>query len=132
MGVNGDLFEQAIAAHRAQRGTRDDHDLDAGELALLTEEFKGIIRRETGEDLPQEPVEQLHRAIRAVFDSWNGERARVYRRRQHIPDDLGTAVNVQAMVFGNLGPDSGTGVVFTRDPATGARNVRRLRARRAG
>ncbi|MGW2641816.1 pyruvate, phosphate dikinase [Streptomyces sp. NPDC001348] len=123
MGVDGDLFEQAIAAHKAQRGTGDDHDLDAGELALLTEEFKAIIRRETGADFPQEPVEQLQRAIRAVFDSWNGERARVYRHREHIPDDLGTAVNVQAMVFGNLGPDSGTGVAFTRDPATGARGM---------
>ncbi|MCC5478304.1 pyruvate, phosphate dikinase [Streptomyces barringtoniae] len=123
MGVDGDLFEQAIAVHKAQRGTRDDHDLDAGELALLTKEFKAIIRRETGEDFPQDPVEQLQRAIRAVFDSWNGERACVYRRREHIPDDLGTAVNVQAMVFGNLGSDSGTGVAFTRDPATGARGM---------
>jgi pyruvate,orthophosphate dikinase len=123
MGVHGDLFEQAIAAHKAQRGTRDDHDLDAPELAVLTEEFKAIIRRETGQDFPQDPVEQLQGAIRAVFDSWNGERARVYRRREHIPDDLGTAVNVQAMVFGNLGPDSGTGVAVTRDPATGARGM---------
>ncbi|MET8808353.1 pyruvate, phosphate dikinase [Streptomyces sp. NPDC004546] len=123
MGVDGDLFEQAIAAHKAQRGTRDDHDLDAGELALITEESKAIIRQETGEDFPQNPVEQLQRAIRAVFDSWNGERARLYRRREHIPDALGTAVNVQAMVFGNLGPDSGTGVAFTRDPATGARGM---------
>ncbi|MGW3208898.1 pyruvate, phosphate dikinase [Streptomyces sp. NPDC001135] len=123
MGVDGGVFEQAIAAHKAQRGTRDDHDLDAAELAVLTEEFKAIIRRETGEDFPQDPVEQLQRAIRAVFDSWNGERACVYRRREHIPDDLGTAVNVQAMVFGNLGPDSGTGVAFTRDPATGARGM---------
>ncbi|MFE1311847.1 pyruvate, phosphate dikinase [Streptomyces sp. NPDC058755] len=123
LGVDGDLFEQAIAAHKAQRGTRDDHDLDVGELAALTEEFKAIIRRETGEDFPQDPAEQLRRAVRAVFDSWNGERARVYRRREHIPDDLGTAVNVQAMVFGNLGSDSGTGVAFTRDPATGARGV---------
>ncbi|MFJ9870190.1 pyruvate, phosphate dikinase [Streptomyces sp. NPDC101165] len=123
MGVDGGLFEQAIAAHKAQRGTRDDHDLDVGELALLTEEFKAIIRRETGEEFPQDPAEQLRRAVRAVFDSWNGERARVYRRREHIPDDLGTAVNVQAMVFGNLRPDSGTGVAFTRDPATGARGV---------
>ncbi|MFF8925906.1 pyruvate, phosphate dikinase [Streptomyces longwoodensis] len=123
MGVDGDLFEQAIAAHKAQRGTRDDHDLDAGELALLTEEFKAIIRRETGQDFPQDPVEELQGAIRAVFDSWNGERARVYRHREHIPDDLGTAVNVQAMVFGNLGSDSGTGVAFTRDPATGERGM---------
>ncbi|MEU6378782.1 pyruvate, phosphate dikinase [Streptomyces sp. NPDC046909] len=115
MGVDGDLFEQAIAAHQA-----DDHDLGAAELARLTEEFKTIIRKETGEDFPQDPAEQLSRAIRAVFDSWNTERARVYRHREHIPEDLGTAVNVQAMVFGNLGAGSGTGVAFTRDPATGA------------
>jgi pyruvate, orthophosphate dikinase len=118
MGVDGDLFEQAIAAHKAH-----DRDLDAGELARLTEEFKTIIRKETGEDFPQDPAEQLSRAIRAVFDSWNTERAHVYRHREHIPEDLGTAVNVQAMVFGNLGDDSGTGVAFTRDPATGERGM---------
>jgi pyruvate, orthophosphate dikinase len=118
MGVDGDLFEQAIAAHKAH-----DRDLDTGELARLTEEFKTIIRKETGEDFPQDPAEQLSRAIRAVFDSWNTERAHVYRHREHIPEDLGTAVNVQAMVFGNLGDDSGTGVAFTRDPATGERGM---------
>ncbi|KUN24996.1 pyruvate phosphate dikinase [Streptomyces antibioticus] len=123
MGVDGELFEHAIAAHKARRGTTDDHDLDTGELAAITEEFKDIIRRETGEDFPQDPADQLARAIRAVFDSWNGARARVYRRREHIPEDLGTAVNVQAMVFGNLGADSGTGVTFTRDPATGRSGI---------
>ncbi|WP_371600785.1 pyruvate, phosphate dikinase [Streptomyces sp. NBC_00564] len=123
LGVDGDLFEQAIAEHRAQRAVTDDHGLDASELALLTEEFKALIRRETGEEFPQDPVEQLYRAIRAVFDSWNGDRARIYRHRERIPDDLGTAVNIQAMVFGNLGPDSGTGVAFTRDPATGAPGI---------
>ena len=123
MGVDGDIFEAAIAAHRATRGAATDHELDTGELVLLTEEFKDIVRKETGEDFPQDPAEQLARAIRAVFDSWNGERARVYRRREHIPDDLGTAVNIQAMVFGNLGDDSGTGVAFTRDPATGERGM---------
>ncbi|WP_432118532.1 pyruvate, phosphate dikinase [Streptomyces sp. bgisy032] len=123
MGVDGALFEQAIAAHTAARGATDDHALGAGEMAALVEEFKAVIRRETGEDFPQDPFEQLYRAIRAVFASWNSERARVYRRREHIPDDLGTAVNIQAMVFGNLGPDSGTGVAFTRDPATGESGV---------
>ncbi|PZG98433.1 pyruvate, phosphate dikinase [Streptomyces sp. NTH33] len=123
MGVDGDLFQDALAACRARRAVTTDQDLNAAELARLAEEFKGIIRRETGADFPQDPAEQLQRAIRAVFDSWNGERARVYRHREHIPEDLGTAVNVQAMVFGNLGPDSGTGVAFTRDPATGARGV---------
>ncbi|MFE0252333.1 pyruvate, phosphate dikinase [Streptomyces sp. NPDC059010] len=120
LGVDGDLFEQAIAAHQARRAAATGHELDAGELAGLTGEFKDIVRRDTGEDFPQDPADQLARAIRAVFDSWNGERARVYRHREHIPEELGTAVNVQAMVFGNLGPDSGTGVAFTRDPATGA------------
>ncbi|MEV6944318.1 pyruvate, phosphate dikinase [Streptomyces sp. NPDC051172] len=130
MGVEGDLFEQAIAALpqsrlRSTGGTAmaDDHDLDVGELAALTEEFKAIIRKETGEDFPQDPADQLARAVRAVFDSWNTERAHVYRHREHIPEDLGTAVNVQAMVFGNLGNDSGTGVAFTRDPATGERGM---------
>ncbi|MFR0354674.1 pyruvate, phosphate dikinase [Streptomyces sediminimaris] len=123
LGVDGDLFEQAIAAHKARRAVADDHLLDTSELVLLTEDFKAIIRRETGEDFPQDPADQLARAIRAVFDSWNTERARVYRHREHIPEDLGTAVNVQAMVFGNLGPDSGTGVAFTRDPATGEQGV---------
>ncbi|QOV33695.1 pyruvate, phosphate dikinase [Streptomyces ferrugineus] len=119
MGVDGELFEQAIAAHKKQRAVATDHELDTGELVKLTDEFKDIIRGETGEEFPQDPTEQLARAIRAVFDSWNGERAHVYRHREHIPEDLGTAVNIQAMVFGNLGPDSGTGVAFTRDPATG-------------
>ncbi|MEU9733855.1 pyruvate, phosphate dikinase [Streptomyces sp. NPDC048002] len=123
MGVDGDLFEQAIAEHRQRRDAATDHELDTGELVLLTEEFKAIVREETGEEFPQDPADQLARAVRAVFDSWNTERARVYRHREHIPEDLGTAVNVQAMVFGNLGSDSGTGVAFTRDPATGARGV---------
>ncbi|MEU3254149.1 pyruvate, phosphate dikinase [Streptomyces sp. NPDC006997] len=123
MGVDGDLFQDAIAAHRAKLAVTADQDLDIEELHVLTEEFKGIIRRETGEEFPQDPAEQLRRAVRAVFDSWNGERARVYRHREHISEDLGTAVNVQAMVFGNLGADSGTGVAFTRDPATGERGM---------
>ncbi|KOU49257.1 pyruvate, phosphate dikinase [Streptomyces sp. WM6378] len=123
MGVDGELFEQAITSLKAARGATDDHELDAADLILLTEKFKALIHRESGERFPQDPVEQLHRAIRAVFASWNGERARTYRRRDHIPDDLGTAVTVQAMVFGNLGEGSGTGVAFTRDPATGERGV---------
>ncbi|MFD8003940.1 pyruvate, phosphate dikinase [Streptomyces mirabilis] len=91
--------------------------------ARLVEDYKQVIRDATGEEFPQDPGAQLYRSIRAVFRSWNSERARLYRRREHIPDDLGTAVNIQVMVFGNLGPDSGTGVAFTRDPATGARGV---------
>ncbi|WP_328673105.1 pyruvate, phosphate dikinase [Streptomyces sp. NBC_00328] len=102
---------------------RFDRHAGGGDPAALVEHFKQVIRDATGEEFPQDPAEQLQRAIRAVFDSWNGERARLYRRREHIPDDLGTAVNIQVMVLGNLGPDSGTGVAFTRDPATGARGV---------
>ncbi|MFE9120415.1 pyruvate, phosphate dikinase [Streptomyces sp. NPDC007172] len=123
MGVDAALFEQTVTSLKAARGAADDHDLDTADLILLTEKFKALIHRETGERFPQDPIEQLHRAIRAVFASWNGERARIYRRRDHIPDDLGTAVTVQAMVFGNLGEDSGTGVAFTRDPATGERGL---------
>ncbi|MFI9583855.1 pyruvate, phosphate dikinase [Streptomyces sp. NPDC052236] len=123
MGVDGALFEEALSRLKESRGAPDDLRLDATDLAGLVETYQELIRRETGEDFPQDPVEQLHRSIRAVFESWNGERARVYRRREHIPDDLGTAVNVQTMVFGNLGPDSGSGVAFTRDPATGRPGV---------
>ncbi|GJF24647.1 hypothetical protein SHO565_52110 [Streptomyces sp. HO565] len=114
MGVDDELFDQALAEHRARKGASGDHELDAGELILLTGEYKDFIRAQTGQDFPQDPVEQLARAVRAVFDSWNAERARIYRRRERIPEGLGTAVNIQAMVFGNLGHDCGTGVAFTR------------------
>ncbi|MFF7047250.1 pyruvate, phosphate dikinase [Streptomyces griseorubiginosus] len=119
MGVDSSLFEQAIALLKEVRGVPDDVHLDAADLAQLVETYKGLIEYETGEHFPQSPAEQLRRAVLAVFQSWNGERARLYRRREHIPDDLGTAVTVQRMVFGNLGSDSGSGVAFTRDPATG-------------
>ncbi|KAB1149739.1 pyruvate, phosphate dikinase [Streptomyces luteolifulvus] len=119
MGVDGTLFENAMARLKELRGVRDDLHLDAGDLAELVETYKDIILDVTGAHFPQSPTEQLRRAVLAVFRSWNGERARLYRRREHIPDDLGTAVTVQRMVFGNLGPDSGSGVAFTRDPATG-------------
>ncbi|MGW1030587.1 pyruvate, phosphate dikinase [Streptomyces antibioticus] len=119
MGVDSALFENAIAGLKRARGAKDDLALTAADLAELVRIYKDLIRRETGEDFPQSPAEQLGRAVRAVFTSWTGERARLYRRREHIPDDLGTAVTVQTMVFGNLGADSGSGVAFTRDPATG-------------
>ncbi|MEU9670567.1 pyruvate, phosphate dikinase [Streptomyces bobili] len=119
MGVDASHFERAIALLKDVRAVPDDVHLDAGDLAQLVETYKNLIHLETGEYFPQSPAEQLRRAVLAVFQSWNGERARLYRRREHIPDDLGTAVNVQRMVFGNLGPDSGSGVAFTRDPATG-------------
>ncbi|MFE2580563.1 pyruvate, phosphate dikinase [Streptomyces sp. NPDC059378] len=119
MGVDGALFENAMAELKRTRGAANDLDLDAADLAGLVARYRELIRRETGEDFPQSPAEQLRRAVLAVFESWNGERARIYRRREHISDDLGTAVTVQAMVFGNLGADSGSGVAFTRDPSTG-------------
>ncbi len=119
MGVDSALFESVMDRLKEARGAADDLGLDAGDLSELVEAYKELIRQETGDYFPQSPAEQLRRAVLAVFASWNGERARLYRRREHIPDDLGTAVNVQTMVFGNLGPDSGSGVAFTRDPATG-------------
>ncbi|WP_329257605.1 pyruvate, phosphate dikinase [Streptomyces pseudovenezuelae] len=119
MGVDSAHFERALTDLKDARGVPDDVHLTADDLAGLVATFQELIRQETGEYFPQAPAEQLRRAVLAVFESWNGERARLYRRREHIADDLGTAVNVQRMVFGNLGPDSGSGVAFTRDPATG-------------
>jgi pyruvate,orthophosphate dikinase len=120
LGVEGDAFEHAIDRLKDERGVKSDLELDAGDLRALVGTFKGIVREHTGRDFPDDPREQMDLAIRAVFDSWNGDRARLYRRQERIPADLGTAVNVQTMVFGNLGMDSGTGVAFTRDPGTGA------------
>jgi pyruvate,orthophosphate dikinase len=123
MGVDGDRFEEALEAAKQGKGTNDDLDLDAGDLKVLVKAFKGIVREDAGRDFPQDPREQMDLAIRAVFESWNGDRARLYRRQERIPNDLGTAVNVCSMVFGNLGSDSGTGVAFTRDPSTGHQGV---------
>ncbi len=119
LDIDGEKFEHALTELREQRGVESDPELSADDLRGLVERFKAIVFSETGIEFPQDPTEQLRRAIEAVFRSWNGERARVYRRMEKIPDDLGTAVNVQTMVFGNKGDDSGTGVAFTRDPATG-------------
>lgn len=118
--VDSELFSEALDEVKKAKGTENDLDLDADDLRGLVETFKGIIKTETGRDFPQDPREQMDLAIRAVFDSWNTDRARLYRRQERIPEDLGTAVNVQAMVFGNFGMDSGSGVAFTRDPASGA------------
>jgi pyruvate, orthophosphate dikinase len=123
LGVDGDLFAAAMDALKRDRGVTADIDLSSGDLEELVESSKKIVWQKTGHPFPQHPREQLDLAITAVFDSWNTERARLYRRRERIPHDLGTAVNVCAMVFGNLGPDSGTGVCFTRDPATGKQGV---------
>ncbi|BBJ43959.1 pyruvate, phosphate dikinase [Streptomyces antimycoticus] len=123
LGVDGDLFEEAIEDAKQAKGVTVDVDLDAADLKKLVGEFKNIVAKETGRGFPQEPREQMDLAVRAVFDSWNGDRAKLYRRQERIPHDLGTAVNICSMVFGNLGPDSGTGVAFTRDPASGHQGV---------
>jgi pyruvate,orthophosphate dikinase len=123
LDIEGEHFEQAIDEAKKAKGVRNDLDLDANDLQNLVDTFKGIIRAQAGRDFPQEPKEQLDLAIKAVFNSWNADRAILYRRQERIPADLGTAVNVVAMVFGNLGMDSGTGVAFTRDPGTGAQGV---------
>ena len=119
LGMEGSVFEDLLDDAKRQKGVKSDLDLDGRDLQKLLEQFKAKVAARTGREFPQDPREQLDMATRAVFDSWNSARARLYRRRERIPDDLGTAVNVCSMVFGNLGDNSGTGVCFTRDPATG-------------
>jgi pyruvate, orthophosphate dikinase len=119
-GIAGERFEDAIRAAKDARAVTEDTELDVDALRELTQTFRDIYRDETGEDFPQDPHEQLRLSIRAVFDSWVGRRAVAYRRQNHIPDDWGTAVNVQQMVFGNKGDTSGSGVAFSRDEVTGA------------
>src|SRR3954451_12205115 len=119
LDIDGALFADAMDDLKKDRGITDDVDLTAADLDELVESYKKIVQEQTGKPFPQHPREQLDLAMKAVFDSWNTERARLYRRRERIPHDLGTAVNVCTMVFGNLGGDSGTGVCFTRDPASG-------------
>src|SRR3954470_15769964 len=119
-GIDGEAFEEAISEVKAQRGVEADTDLDTEALKELVDRFKGLYAEQTGEDFPQDPREQLRLAIRAVFDSWTGDRAVEYRRINRIPDEWGTAVNVQQMVFGNKGDTSGSGVAFSRDEVTGA------------
>ncbi len=121
LGVPSDLFEDALTRAKSSRGVHGDVDLDASALRELVEEFLSISREQTGRDFPEDPREQLDGAITAVFASWNTPRARTYRRHEGISDDLGTAVNIMQMVYGNLGDDSATGVVFTRNPSTGER-----------
>ncbi|MDY2940995.1 MAG: pyruvate, phosphate dikinase [Varibaculum sp.] len=123
MGIDGDLFADALDGMKEAKGVKLDTDLDAIDLQKLTEVFKGIYREKIGSDFPQDPREQMDMATEAVFRSWNTDRARIYRRRERIPDDLGTAVNICTMVFGNMGEESGTGVAFTRDPSTGHSGV---------
>jgi pyruvate, orthophosphate dikinase len=123
LDIDGELFADAMDDLKRERGVTQDVDLTADDLDELVESYKKIVQEQTGRPFPQHPREQLDLAMNAVFDSWNTERARLYRRRERIPHDLGTAVNVCTMVFGNLGADSGTGVCFTRDPATGKQGV---------
>ena len=113
------LFEEALEIAKEDRSYYADTEMAAGDWKALVAEYKAIVERELGTRFPQDPQEQLWGAIAAVFDSWDSERAKVYRRLNDIPPDWGTAVNVQAMVFGNMGETSATGVAFTRDPSTG-------------
>jgi pyruvate,orthophosphate dikinase len=118
-GIDGQRFEDALSTLKGARGAAQDVDLSAEDLAELIQSYKGIYEDEAGSPFPQDARDQLSRAVRAVFESWENPRAQVYRRAHHIADDLGTAVNVVQMVFGNKGERSGTGVAFTRDPSTG-------------
>ncbi|WP_168582521.1 pyruvate, phosphate dikinase [Gephyromycinifex aptenodytis] len=123
LDIDGEKFESVLDEAKDAKGTKNDLDLDVDDLKKIVERFKAIIAEEHDTPFPQEPKEQLLEAVRAVFRSWNSERAVLYRRQERIPTDLGTAVNVCTMVFGNLGQTSGTGVAFTRDPASGHQGV---------
>ncbi|WP_276905195.1 pyruvate, phosphate dikinase [Faecalibaculum rodentium] len=118
-GLSKKRFEEIIDEVKAEKGKKDDLELDAEDMKELVARFKEFYRAELGEDFPTDPRTQMMEAIEAVFRSWNNERAIYYRRQNDIPSDWGTAVNVQMMVFGNMGEDCGTGVAFTRNPATG-------------
>ena len=123
LGIDGDHFEDAIDAAKQAKGTDSDLDLDADDMRKLVETFKEVVVEHAGRPFPQEPREQMDLAVRAVFESWNTERAVIYRRQERIPGGDGTAVNICSMVFGNLDMDSGTGVAFTRDPASGGQGI---------
>ena len=123
LDIDGDLFSDALDDLKAERGVKGDTELTAEDLKGLVDTFKGIVKEQTGNDFPQDPRTQMDMGIEAVFRSWNTERARIYRRRERIPHDLGTAVNICTMVFGNMGENSGTGVCFTRDPSSGHSGV---------
>jgi pyruvate,orthophosphate dikinase len=123
LGIAGEHFEDALEAVKKAKNTGNDLDLDAEDLRRLVETFKDVVVEHAGRPFPQEPREQMDMAVRAVFESWNTDRAVIYRRQERIPADLGTAVNIVAMVFGNLDMESGTGVAFTRDPASGAQGI---------
>ncbi|MBO0859864.1 MAG: pyruvate, phosphate dikinase [Chloracidobacterium sp.] len=123
MGIDSEKFDHKFDEYKKKLDVTEDTQVDAETLSLLIQDYKAIVKKETGREFPTDPRKQLDLAIKAVFASWNGRRARDYRRIHKISDDLGTAVNVQAMVFGNMGEDSGTGVAFTRDVATGEKTL---------
>src|SRR3954469_3244774 len=123
LDIDGELFEEALDRLKQDKDAESDLDLEADDMRALVETYKGIVEEHSGRAFPQDPREQLDLAVLAVFDSWNTERAILYRRQERIPGDLGTAVSVVSMVFGNLDMDSGTGVAFTRDPASGAQGI---------
>jgi pyruvate, orthophosphate dikinase len=119
LGISDEAFEEVLESFKEEKGAESDTDLEAEDLKELTGKFKAVVKNAIGEDFPEDPEKQLELATKAVFNSWNAKRAIDYRRKANIPNDLGTAVNIQTMVFGNMGWDSGTGVAFTRDPGTG-------------
>jgi pyruvate,orthophosphate dikinase len=123
LNIDSHHFERKLEQLKQQRGVKEDTELTAEDLRQLVEEFKAIVKEQTGQEFPSDPYQQLRMAIQAVFDSWNNKRAVDYRRVNKIPDNLGTACNVQAMVFGNMGFDSATGVAFTRNPSTGEKRL---------
>ena len=119
MGVKKELFEKEFDAQKAAKGVKEDTQLEADDLKLICGKFKEVYRANVGTPFPQDPRTQLRAAVNAVFNSWGNPRAMAYRNMNKIPHDLGTAVNIQEMVFGNMGNDSATGVAFTRNPSTG-------------
>ena len=123
MGVPGGIFEEILEEHKERAGVTLDHELKVEQLLPLIDEFKAAVVKHAGREIPSDPWEQLRQAVLAVFESWNNPRAFEYRNYHGIPHDYGTAVNIMTMVFGNTGPDSGTGVLFTRDPSTGVRRI---------
>lgn len=119
LGIPHEKFEEILDHYKKEQGAKLDSELTAETLKKVVEAYKELVKKETGKDFPQDPYQQLEMAIKAVFDSWNNERAIIYRKLHNIPEDYGTAVNIVTMVFGNMGDDSGTGVAFTRNPSTG-------------
>ena len=123
MGISKVEFEKIITSMKEERNVQEDTELDTNDMKVMAERFKAFYKDQLGKDFPQDPKEQLIASIEAVFESWNNERAIIYRRMNNISSSWGTAVSVQAMVFGNMGEDSGTGVAFTRDPVTGEKHI---------